>query len=439
MLETVLSDINRLFWGGPMLFLLGMTHLYFTLHLKFPFRQLPHAIRLSIGFPNSDSIRKNTEKNHFLSLATTLAATLGTGNIIGVSAAIRYGGPGAMFWCLFTGFFGMATTYAECYLSILYQKKQPDGTVKGGPMYVLEQGLKQRKTAILYAFATVMAAFFVGCFTQAGAFLDASETFGLHKLPTSLLLSFGVGLVILAGAKRIRNFCAILVPIMGGLYLFCCILILLRNLPYLVPALTLIFRSAFSVRAISVGTISGTLLTALRFGIARGLFTNEAGLGSAGIAAADTPDSTPTAQALVSMTATFWDTIVMCSLTGLAIITTLLADASLLDGLDANSLTNAAFLRLSPKGVPLLQLCLMAFAYATLIGWSYFGENAASYLFGIRGVKLYKYLYLGCIVISSLLSQGLIWELTDCINLCMALPNLLSLFLLRKKIQPPRT
>lgn len=373
-----------------------------------------------------------------MALTTTLAATLGTGNIIGVSSAIAVGGPGALFWCFLTGLFGMATTYAECYLGIRYRRKLPDGSFAGGPMYALEHGLHNKKLAGLYAAATIFAAYGIGCSTQGRAFVDAAASLGLSRIPTGILLSLLVGLVILGGAARIHRFCMRLVPAMGGIFIFCCVLILFRNLPYLPNAVSLMLRSALSPKAITAGSLSGCLMNALRYGIARGLFTNEAGLGSAAIAAADADHPEPSAQALVSMTATFWDTIVMCSLTGFAILTTALASPEALNGHSMNDLTHAAFLRLSANGPDLLNLCLMAFAFATLIGWSYFGEKATHYLTGTRGILLYKIVYLIMIFLGSVLSMSFIWELTDFANLCMALPNLFALFALRKTIPPPK-
>ncbi len=445
LLEELLARINSLFWNGPMLFLLLFSHLYFTVRLRFVQKKLPAALRLSVGHspksgagtakPSPDAA--SPKGGSFVALATTLAATLGTGNIIGVSAAIAVGGPGALFWCFLTGVFGMATTYAECYLGSLFRKKMPDGSLQGGPMYALEHGLHKKKLACFYAAATVFAAYGIGCSTQSRAFVDAAVSFGLPRIPTGILLAVFVGLVIVGGAGRIRQLCTRLVPVMGGIYIFCCILILVHNLPYLPSAVALMLKSAFSPHAVTSGILSGSLMSALRYGVTRGLFTNEAGLGSAALAAADADHPDPSTQALVSMTATFWDTIVMCSMTGLAILTTALAAPDTLRTYSINDLTQAAFVHLSPRGGDLLNLCLMAFAFATLIGWSYFGEKATLYLTGTRGIFLYKTTYLLMIFLGSILSLTLIWELTDFANLCMALPNLFALFALRKAIKTP--
>lgn len=469
-LENFLSWINSFFWNGPMLILLFASHLYFTFRLGFIQKKLPQALRLSVGLPakksgqsrkkilsgnrseaSSDSMTNNQiEKSgstasqsrdnsprvsSFMALTTTLAATLGTGNIIGVSSAIALGGPGALFWCFLTGVFGMATTYAECFIGIKYRRRMPDGSYMGGPMYALEAGLGRKRMARFYAFATVFASYGIGCSTQSRAFTDAAVSFGLPRIPTGIFLALLVGLVIIGGAKRIHQLCMKLVPVMGGVFLFCCILILLRNLPFVLPAITLMLRSAFSVRAVTAGTLSGCLMTAMRYGVARGLFTNEAGLGSAAIAAADADTKHPSEQALVSMTATFWDTIVMCALTGIAILSTALTAPESLAGFSMNDLTHAAFLRLSAGGPKLLNLCLMAFAFATLVGWSYFGEKAVLYLTGERGLYPYKTGYLVMIFLGSILSMSFIWQLTDFANLGMALPNLFALFYLRKEVQ----
>lgn len=433
LLEAFLSGINRLVWNGPMLFCLFASHLYFTLHTGFVQRKLGKGIRQSLGKSSS-----------FMTLTTTLAATLGTGNIIGVSSAIFLGGPGALFWCFLTGLLGMATTYAECYISILHRTHLPDGKMTGGPMYVLSETLHHPKLGLLYAFAVIAAAYGMGCSTQSHAFVDAAASLGLPRVPVSIMLAALIGLVIFGGARRIHRFCMRLVPVMGGIFLFCCLLVLIRNIEYLFDALSLMFRSAFSVRAVTAGTLSGSLMTALRFGVARGLFTNEAGLGTAAIASADNdaPAAEAEAQALVSMSATFWDTVVLCSITGLAILTTAISHPELLNGYEMNDLTSAAFLRLAAGGPALLNLCLMAFAFATLTGWSYFGEKAILYLFRKNTAQqsepfllIYKIGYLIMIFLGAMLSMQFLWELTDFANLFLAIPSLYALFCLRQKVR----
>lgn len=439
LLESLLSHINALFWGGPMLVVLCLFHLYFTVHTGCVQKQLWRGIRLSVSGAGEtkkeeEAAASSRKVSGLMALTTTLAATLGTGNIIGVSAAIYLGGPGALFWCFLTGIFGMATSYAECFLSILHRRKNPDGSYTGGPMVVLEHTLHKKGLARVYAAAVIFAACGMSCSTQSRAFTDAAVSFGLPRIPVGIALALLVGIVIIGGAQRIHKFCIRLVPLMGGLFLFCCVLVLLKNFAYLPGALALMLRSAFSLKAVTAGTLSGAFMSAIRYGVTRGLFTNEAGLGTAAIAAADAETPNPQTQALISMTATFWDTVVICALTGLAILTTALAAPESLKGFSMNELTTAAFSRLSAGGPVLLNLCLMAFAFATLTGWSYFGEKATLFLVGERGIFCYKTCYIVMIFLGSILSMSLIWELTDFANLFLAIPNLYALFRLRRDI-----
>lgn len=309
-------SFNEVLWGIPLLFLLLGTHLYFTLSLGFIQKKTLRGIRLSVA-PSPGNGRSG-----FTSLATTLAATLGTGNIIGVSTAIFLGGPGAIFWCWLTGILGMATTYAECYLSFAFRRPAPGdtglpeagaGRFIGGPMYVLEYGLHKKGLAVFYSFCIVLSSFGVGCTTQSNSMAAAAyDLFGLPPSLTGILAALFTGFVIIGGSSAIENFCVKLVPFMGGLYFLCCLVILFLNRGYLSPALSCTLIAAFSPKAaaagIGGGLLSCSLKTAARYGIARGLFTNEAGIGSAGIAAAAGKVSSAKEQALISMTATFWDT-----------------------------------------------------------------------------------------------------------------------------------
>ena len=435
MLEIIRS-MNSFLWGLPMPLLLFGTHIYFTFHLKGVQRHIKKAIKLSIT-PDSSA---EGDLNGFASLTALLAATLGTGNIVGVSTAVALGGPGAIFWCWLTGILGMSTTYAECFLGILYRRKTSDGTYLGGPMYALEYGLNQKWMAILFCLFTLVASFGVGCSTQARAVTETTRS--LWNLPeyfTGIIIALIVGLVIIGGIKSIGNICSKLVPAMSAFYILGCLLILLINIQYIIPAIGIIFRSAFVPgqlpAAVAGGFIGSTLKTAARYGIARGLFTNEAGLGTAAISAAGAKTSHPSRQALISMSATFWDTVVMCAITGLVIVTNLLKNPMSVKGYSFTGMVSAAFNTI-PCGSIMLGISLIAFATATLIGWSYFGEKAVEYLFGKSGISTYRLCYIVMIFIGSIMSLELVWELTDFINVFMALPNLLCLFLLRKQITP---
>lgn len=428
----LLKSCNRIIWGFPMIFILLGTHLYFTFRLKAPQRQLGKALKLSITKEDPSG----SGMSGFAALATTLAATLGTGNIIGVSTAIALGGPGALFWCWVTGIVGMSTSYAECYLSMLFRKKSSDGRMLGGPMYVLEYGLHKKGMAVFYAIATVIASFGVGCTTQANAMAEAAAS--LWNV-SPYLVGFGAaivtGLVIIGGMKSIGIVCTRLVPAMGIFYIISCLFILWINRSFFLPALDLIMTSALMPRAIAGGAMGAALQTALRYGIARGLFTNESGLGSAAIAASGADTKDPKRQALISMTAVFWDTVVMCAVTGIVIVTHLLKAPDSISSHSISSLTTAAFSALPFMGEEILNLSLIGFAAATLIGWSFFGERAMEYLLGEKGIKPYQVAYLVMIFIGAVLSVELVWELSDFINVLMVIPNLTALFLLRKLIK----
>lgn len=432
-----IKTINNFLWGIPLPILLFGTHIYFTCHLKGVQRHIGKAIKLSVK--PEDGVEGDL--SGFASLTATLAATIGTGNIVGISTAVALGGPGAIFWCWLTGILGMATTYAECYLGVLYRRKTSDGTYLGGPMYALEYGLKKKWLAILFCIFTLIASYGVGCSTQARAVTETARTlWNLPEYAVGMVIAVVVGLVILGGIKSIGKICSKLVPAMGSFYIIGCILLLIINLPYLIPAIVLIFKSAFIPNdlpaAVAGGFIGSTLRSAARYGIARGLFTNEAGLGSAAIAAAGAKTSHPSRQALISMSATFWDTVVMCAITGLVIVTNLLKNPFSSAGYSFTELTTAAFNSL-PFGNLCLGLSLIAFAVATLIGWSYFGEKAVEYLFGKSGINTYRLCYIVMIFIGSIMSLELVWEMTDLVNACMAIPNLICLFALRKQILKP--
>ncbi len=431
-----LKSINNFLWGIPLPVLLFSAHIYFTIHLKGVQKHIGKAIRLSF-IPDT---KAEGDLSGFAALSATLAATIGTGNIIGISTAIALGGPGAIFWCWLTGVLGMATTYAECFLGVLYRKRTSDGTFLGGPMYALEYGVGQKWLAVLFSIFTLIASYGVGCSTQARAVTQTLHTlWGLPEYVVGIVVALIVGLVIVGGIKSIGKICSRLVPAMGIFYILGCMVLLIINLPYLNSAITLILKSAFLPSklpaAVVGGFIGSTIKSAARYGIARGLFTNEAGIGSAAIAAAGAKTSSPGRQALISMSATFWDTVVICAITGLVIITNLIKNPSSVNGYAFTELTTAAFDTI-PFGTVFLGLSLIAFAIATLIGWSYFGEKAVEYLFGKSGIGTYRICYILMIYVGSVMSLELVWELTDLVNAFMALPNLVCLFFLRKQILP---
>ncbi len=448
LLFSILEQINGFFWGGPLLILLLFTHLFFTFRF-FPQKKLFYALKLSVSpaSKNCDGPKAANSRglSGFAALSTTLAATLGCGNIVGVSTAIALGGPGALFWCFLTGLLGMATTYGECYLSSLYQqrhflKTDPEKeVVSGGPMYVLEHGLKKKRLGKFYALCVVFAAFLVGCTTQAASMADtAFSTWKTSPHLIGMSAAVLVGFVILGGMKNIGDFCSKLVPPLSFLYMGACLFLLIKNASYLGESLALILSCAFTTKAGVGGFVGSSLIASARFGIARGLFTNEAGIGTAAIAAGAATTKEPSHQALISMTAVFWDTIVMCTLTGLTIVSTLLAHPGAERGYTDASLTSAAFSFLPFFGNEFLSLALIAFAIATLVGWCYLGEQGFTYLFGSSFLPTYRLLYIVMIYIGAVLPMNLVFQMTDFINALMVFPNVLCLLLLYKKICRPK-
>lgn len=431
-LFDIIKNLNSIIWSWPMLLFLCGTHLFFTFYLKFIQKKIGKGIKLSI----SPSESGEGDASSFATLTTTLAATLGTGNIIGVSTAVALGGPGAIFWCWLTGVFGMATTYAECYLGVLYRKKTEDGTYLGGPMYTLEQGLHSKGLAVIFCLLTLLASFAMGCSTQSNAVTEtASHLWGFSPYVVGFLTAFVTGLVVVGGIKSIGSICMYLVPAMGGFYILACFVLLVMNIQYVLPAFTLIFRSAFIPQAMMGGFIGSTIKTAARYGISRGLFTNESGLGTAAIAAASGKTKSPKDQALISMSATFWDTVVMCAITGLVIVTNIIRNPESVEGLSSGELTTAAFKQIPVIGENMLGISIIAFAVATLIGWSYFGEKAVDYLFGKSGIGTYRVCYIVMIFVGSVLSLEFVWEFSDLVNAFMIMPNILSLLVLHRKIK----
>lgn len=432
---TVLSfvqNLNEFLWSGPLLCLLMGTHLYFTMKLHFPQKNILAAIRSSLT-PEKNGDGKNLSV--FATLATTLAATLGTGNIIGVSTAVALGGPGAVLWCWITGILGMATAYGECFLSARFKSLGTDGVYRGGPMYVWENGLHNKTVGKIYAALTMIAAFGVGCTTQANSIAQTTAaSFGLSPHIAGFAAAIIAGFVIVGGIRVIGNVCTKLIPVLAILYIASCVVLLFLSRDALLPAIKLILVHALAPRAITGGAAGASLMITARYGIARGLFTNEAGIGTAAIAAAASQTPNPERQAYVSMTAVFWDTVVMCLLSGLVIVANMLKHPASLIGINEAGLTDAAFTYLPYGGRAFLSCCLVAFAITTLIGWSYLGERAIEYLAGDKGTTLYKIAYIVMIYVGAVLPLTVVWECTDLINAFMVLPNVTALFLLQKYI-----
>ena len=422
-LENVLAQISDLLWGYPLIILLFGTHIFLTIRLRLIQRFIGKAIKISL---RRDKEGKG-DISQFGALTTALAATIGTGNIVGVSTAVAAGGPGAVLWMWLTGVFGIATKYSEALLSVKYRVKMPDGSMAGGPMYVLELGLKKKWLAVLFAAFTSVTAFGIGNMVQANSIsVMVQETFQIPMWITGLILTGLTAIVIIGGIKSIANVCERLVPFMAITYVLGCLIILGMNLKGIPGTLSIIINSAFTGQAAIGGFLGAGMKEAIRFGIARGLFSNESGLGSAPIVAAAAQTKNPVRQALVSSTGTFWDTVVVCAITGLVVVNS----GEWMRGLTGAALTNQAFSDFHIIGPIILTLGLLTFVFSTILGWSYYGEKAAEYLWGNKVVKPYRYLWVLFVMIGSLLSLNAVWTFADITNALMALPNLVSLIFL---------
>lgn len=425
-LNTFFADISSVLWGWPMMILLLGTHIFLTIRLRFPQRKIFTAIRLSV----TRDPGATGDVSQFGSLATALAATIGTGNIIGVATAVSLGGPGAVLWCWLTGVFGIATKYSEGLLAIKYRIKTKDGKMLGGPMYALERGLGWKWLAVLFAAFTAFASFGIGSTVQANAMsVMTFEAYGVPQWVTGLVVCTLLAAVVFGGVKIIAKVCGLLVPFMALFYVLGCIIILVINGAYLIPAIKLIVLSAFSPEAAGGGFVGSGVMLAARYGIARGLFSNESGLGSAPIVAAAAQTRNPVRQALVSSSGTFWDTVVICAMTGLVIVSSILAYPDI-DYANGATLTKAAFAKIPYIGTPMLSIGVVTFAFSTAIGWCYYGERAVEYLAGKRTMLAYRIVYLLSVFLGSVVGLSLVWNVADCMNALMAIPNLLSLVFL---------
>lgn len=426
LINDFFASVSSFLWGWPMMILLLGTHIFMTIRLRCPQRKLFTAIRLSIKRDKDAS----GDVSQFGALATALAATIGTGNIIGVATAIALGGPGAVFWCWITGVFGIATKYAEGLLAIKYRVQTPTGKMLGGPMYALEKGLGWKTMAILFAIFTMIASFGIGNTVQANAIATiASNTYGISPWIMGAVVCGLTAAVIIGGVKSIAKVCGMLVPFMALFYILGCIYILFVNHNYVWPAISLILKCAFSPEAAGGGFAGSSIMMVARYGLARGLFSNESGLGSAPIVAAAAQTRNPVRQALVSSTGTFWDTVIICALTGIVIVSSIIAypDISYHDGA---ALTKMAFGKIPYVGEPLLSVGLLTFAFSTILGWSYYGERAVEYLKGKKWSYVYRLLYIVAVYVGSIASLNIVWNIADCMNALMAIPNLLSLLFL---------
>lgn len=426
-LESILSSISDFVWGVPLLVLLFGTHIFLTIRLKFVQRFIGKAIKISLG-RNKEG---EGDISQFGALTTALAATIGTGNIVGVSTAIAAGGPGAVLWMWLTGVFGIATKYSEALLSVKYRTVNKDGLMAGGPMYVLEKGMNAKWLGIIFAVFTAISAFGIGNMVQANSISHmVEESFGISNWITGIVLAVFTAIVIIGGIKSIAKVCEALVPFMAITYVIGCIILLVIGYATIPEAFKLIIESAFTGHAVVGGFIGAGMKEAIRYGISRGLFSNESGLGSAPIVAAAAQTKNPVRQALVSASGTFWDTVVVCAITGLVIVNSF----EWTHGLNGAALTKQAFTEIPFIGPLILTLGLLTFVFSTILGWSYYGEKAMEYLFGSKTIKPYRYVWVIAVFVGSVLSLNIVWSFADITNGLMAIPNLISLIVLNKVI-----
>ena len=433
-MDAIITFINWLddfIWGIPMIVLLLGTHLFMTVRTGFIQRKLFTGIRLSVTKdPDSPG-----DVSQFQALTTALASTIGTGNIIGVGTAIFLGGSGAVFWCWIAGVFGIATKYAESLIAVKYRVRTRDGKMQGGAMYALERGLNLKWLGVAFALLATIASFGIGCGTQINAIAEVIENnVPFHIPPIAIGIVGGIltAVVIIGGIQSIASVCEKLVPFMAIFYVLGCIIILGINFDTLLPAIGAILRLAFTPGAVAGGLVGQGLLIALRFGVARGLFSNESGMGSAPLVASAAQTRNPVRQALVSSTGTFWDTVVVCLMTGLVLVTTIMKNPSInMDSVtDGGQLTTLAFSQIPVLGPIILVVGIITFAWSTILGWSYYGERCAQYLWGKKSLLPYKLIFVAVVVVGPVLALDLVWTIADILNALMAIPNLIAVLLL---------
>ena len=432
-IQSVVKSINDVLWGPPMLILLFGTHIFLTIRTGFIQRKTFKAIKLSVT-KDSDS---EGDISQFGALTTALASTIGTDNIIGVGTAIALGGPGAVLWCWLTGVFGIATKYAESLIAVKYRVKTKDGRMMGGAMYALERGLKMKWLGVLFALFAVVASFGIGSMVQTNAIANVWKTnLNFPGWIVGVVCAALISMVIFGGVKKISNVCEKLVPVMAVLYVVGCIIILIHNYDFVLPALKTIVSLAFQKGAVAGGLVGSGIMASARYGIARGLFSNESGMGSAPIVAAAAKTKNPVRQALVSATGTFWDTVVVCAMTGLVLVSSIMKNPNIdvSDITDGGQLTSLAFGQIPYVGKWILIVGIVSFAFSTILGWAYYGERCAEYIGGKKIVVPYRIIYVASIIIAPLVTLNLVWDLADTFNALMAIPNLVALLLLSNVI-----
>lgn len=429
-ISAIINDIDKFVWDWWMIILLLGTHVFLTIRTGFiQSKTISKGIKLSVAKdPDAEG-----EVSQFGALSTALASTIGTGNIIGVGTAVAMGGPGAVLWCWLTGVFGIATKYGESLIAVKYRVKTEDGRMQGGAMYALERGLNMKWLGVIFAVFAGFASFGIGCATQVNAIATVcNENLHIPKWIVGLVVAVLTAIVIFGGIKSIARVCERLVPFMAVFYVIGCIIILCINYDFIIPAIATIFRLAFTPGAAAGGLVGGGIKLAIQYGVARGLFSNESGMGSAPIAAAAAQTRNPVRQALVSSTGTFWDTVVVCLMTGLVLVTTIMKNPTI----NANEidnggvLTSMAFSQIPYLGPVILVVGIISFAYSTILGWAYYGERSVEYFAGKKGLLPYRAAYILVAAVAPVLALDLVWMVADILNALMAIPNLVAVLLL---------
>lgn len=451
-INNFFEAVDEFIWGIPMIVILLGTHIFMTVRTKFIQRKTFKAIKLSVTKdPDVDG-----DISPFQALTTALASTIGTGNIIGVGTAVALGGAGAVLWCWLTGVFGIATKYAESLIAVKYRVKDKNGRMQGGAMYAIERAIhpkifgKERSCkwiAILFAAFAILASLGIGCGVQTNAISSVmDDTFNSDKtlminlfgnqvslvaFVSGIVVAVFVALVIFGGIKSISSVCEKLVPFMTVMYVVGCIVILCLNADVLWQTVCTIVESAFSIKAFGGGLTGSGILLAARYGVARGLFSNESGMGSAPIVASAAQSRNPVRQAMISSTGTFWDTVVVCLMTGLVIVSSCIKNPNIdTVNIEGGSLTSAAFAQIPVIGTPILVVGIVLFAFSTILGWSYYGERCVEYLFGHKGIMPYKILFIIVLLIAPITALDLVWTMSDIFNALMALPNIFAILAL---------
>lgn len=428
-INNFINWLDKVIWDPFMVILLLGTHIFLTLRTGIIQRKVFTGIKLSVTKDPS----KDGDVSPFQALTTALASTIGTGNIVGVGTAIFIGGPGAVFWCWITGVFGIATKYAESLISIKYRVKSRDGRMLGGAMYVLERGLNMKWLGMLFALFALLASFGIGSAVQVNAISEiVTSNVTFIKIPPiaiGIVLAVITAFVIIGGIKKIAIVCEKLVPTMAACYVIGCFVILGMNYDYIIPGIKAILHLAFTPGAVAGGLVGRGAITAAQYGIARGLFSNESGLGSAPLVAAAAKTKNPVRQALISSTGTFWDTVVVCLITGVTLVTTIMKnpDINMSSIQNGGQMTTAAFSQIPVLGSIILVFGIITFAYTTVLGWSYYGERCAEYLFGKRATIFFKIIFVFVILLGPVIELDIVWSLSDIFNALMAIPNIIAL------------